>query len=337
MLLFVNEDQKKVANDVDMVDYLLAIGEPLKQEGSYYRHIDHDSLVINTKQNYFTWNSKGVSGNAITYLMHVKGLSFQESVLKINDDLGQKEIKTFDHQGCKNYLDEFVYNVNEVSNTDAIESYLIGERGIDKDIVMDLIKTDYIKQDSYKNIVFKWKKANMTIGASLQGTTLIPEEKRISPDRAYFKKILKNTEENTYEGFSVQIGQPKKIYFFESPIDLLSYMSLYKKNIKNCLLKSMDGLKHEVVFRTISSTSDVLRQQKKDIEQIKLCVDNDQAGKEFANKLSCYAYKRIDKHKVKFTSHVPQRPKREEKWDWNNELKKKKIDRRMDHEGSLCL
>lgn len=337
VLLFVNEEQKKVANEVDMIDYLLTIGEPLKKEGNYYRHNDHDSLVINAKRNYFTWNSKGVSGNTVTYLMHVRGLSFQESVLKINHDLGNRNIKTFDGQNNAHYLDEFKYSVNEVKQTDAVEDYLINERCINKDIVKDLIARDLIKQDSYKNIIFKWKKENALIGASLQGTIPIPEEKRINPERAYFKKILPNTEDNTFEGFSIQIGQPKKIYFFESPIDLLSYMSLHKKDMKHCLLKSMDGLKPETVLRTISNTSKVLRSQNQDVEQIKLCVDNDSAGQSFAKKISGYAYKRSDGHKVKFSPHVPRLPEGEEKWDWNNALKKKKLDRRIEHEGTICL
>ena len=334
--MFVNEKQKEIANSVDMVDYLLAIGEPLKKEGNYYRHIHHDSLVINGKRNYFSWNSKGISGNTITYLMHLHELSFQEAVLKINKDLGHYEIKSFKPDKEK-YLDKFIYNINEVKQTSAIEEYLVKERCIDPEIVQFMIENDYIRQDSYKNIVFKWKNFNNeTIGASLQGTLVIPVEKRLNPDRAYFKKVLPNIEENTYEGFNIVIGKPKKIYMFESSIDLLSYMSLYKKSLNNCLLKSMDGLKHETVLKSILSTSKYLKKQGLDLEKITLCVDNDEAGRNFVKKLSGIKYKRKDGQSIGIVSHLPKKPLDREKWDWNNALKKKKIDRRIEH-GSICL
>lgn len=319
--MFVTNEQKNSANAIDLVSFLLSIGEPIKREGNYYRHQEHDSLVININRNYFSWNSKGVSGNAVTYLIHVHGMSFQEAVLKINSDLDQNKINTFTDDVTNEYLKEFIYDVNEVNHSKDVFNYLVNDRKIDEKLVKQLIDSDYIKQDNYRNVVFKWKDKEETIGASLQGTREIKEENRIHPDRKYFKRVLPNTEENTFSGFNLKIGYPKSIYFFESSIDLLSYVSLYRHKLSNCLLKSMDGLKHQTVIKALKNTIDELKNSDMDLNKIMMCVDNDKAGRDFINKISVLSYTNKNDEVVRIQSHMPEKPKGVEKWDWNNELK----------------
>lgn len=320
--MFVNEEQKGVANNVSIVDYLLSIGEPIKNEGNnYYRHEEHDSLVVNVKQNYFSWNSKNVSGNAITYLMHVHNMSFIESVVKINEDMGNHNIKKYDASKHIEYPNAFDYTIKEVSRTTDIRDYLVNDRKLDPALVDNLIAEDYIKQDIYKNVVFKWKEGNNLIGANLQGTREIPESKRIHPERQYFKKVLPTTEKHTFDGFNIKIGYPKSLYFFESSIDLLSFLSIFKDRLSNCQLKSMDGLKHQTVLQTINDVKKELRDKNMDIESIDLCVDNDAAGMEFIKKLNFIRYKRVDGELINVGQQIPNKPEGLEKWDWNNELK----------------
>ncbi|WP_110925968.1 DUF3991 domain-containing protein [Bacillus massiliglaciei] len=319
--LFVTKEEKDKANNVNIVDYLLSIGEPLKSEGNnFYRHEDHNSLVVNSRRNYFSWNSRNVSGNAVTYLMNVHNLSFQHAVKKINDDLGDKALSEFKAPE-PSYPSEFKYDVNEVSSADNVIKYLVDERKIDPDLVHLFIESDLIKEDSYKNVVFKWKEHGQLIGANLQGTREIPEEKRLHADRAYFKKVLPTTKEATNSGFSVTRGYPENLFFYESPIDLLSYLSLNRSTLNNCRLKSMDGLKKQTVFQTIKETMVDLKRQDRSIESITLCVDNDQAGKEFIEVMQEYELKGKDGQVITFQYDVPELPKGLTKWDWNNELK----------------
>ena len=50
------EDAMKARN-IDLISYLEAKGETFKKEGNYYRHTEHDSLLI--KGNQYAWNSRG--------------------------------------------------------------------------------------------------------------------------------------------------------------------------------------------------------------------------------------------------------------------------------------
>lgn len=319
--LFVSAEEKERANNVNILDYLLSIGEPLKSEGNnFYRHEDHDSLVVNSRKNYFSWNSRNVSGNAVTYLMNVYNLSFQHAVKKINDDLGDNALSSF-KKPEPSYPSEFSYDVKEVSTTENVYNYLVHDRKIDPDLVQAFIRADLIKEDSFKNVVFKWKEKGQLIGANLQGTREIPEEKRIHADRSYFKKVLPTTKEATNSGFNFTRGYPDKLYFFEAPIDLLSYLSLNRSKLTNCRLISMDGLKQQTVFQAIKNTLKELKGNGRDLESITLCVDNDSAGKEFIDKLQNYNLQLKDGRSISINSDIPDMPKGQMKWDWNNELK----------------
>ncbi|KYD11461.1 hypothetical protein B4102_2189 [Heyndrickxia sporothermodurans] len=318
---FVSEEEIEKANSVNILDYLLSIGEPLKSEGNnFYRHKDHDSLVVNSRKNYFSWNSRNVSGNAVTYLMNVYNLPFQLAVKKVNNDLGDKNISHFVARE-PTYPTEFKYDVKEVASTLNIINYLVHDRKIDADLVQSCIEADLIKEDTYKNVVFKWKENGKVIGANLQGTREIPEEKRIRADRAYFKKVLPTTKEATNSGFSITRGYPKKLYFYEAPIDLLSYLTLNRSTLMNCRLKSMDGLKQQTVFQTIRDTDKELRAHGQVLESITLCVDNDHAGREFIKMMQEFELEGKDGRTIQIDYDIPKIPKGQSKWDWNNELK----------------
>lgn len=321
--LIVSAEEKERANNINILDYLLSIGEPLKSEGNnFYRHQDHDSLVVNSRKNYFSWNSRSVSGNAVTYLMNVHNLSFQHAVKKINDDLGEQDLSSF-RVPEPTYPSKFDYDVNEVETTDTVFKYLVHDRKIDPDLVQAFIRADLIKEDSYKNVVFKWKENGELIGADLQGTREIPEEKRLHADRPYFKKVLPTTREATNSGFSITRGYPEKLFFFESPIDLLSYFSLNRSKLTNCRLKSMNGLKKETIFQTIKDSQKELKAQDRVLETVTLGVDNDSAGKEFIKAMQKYELQSKDGRSISIDSDIPDLPKGQTKWDWNNELKSK--------------
>lgn len=319
----VTKEEVKSASEVNLLDYLMSIGEPLKADGNnFYRHQDHDSLVINPKKNYFSWNSRNVSGNAVTYLMNVYNLTFQNAVIKINKDLGNSKISKFEAPETV-YPDTFAYDVKEVNNTDNIINYLVNDRKIDRDLIEAFINADLIKEDIYKNVVFKWKMGQELIGATLQGTREIPEEKRISQDRAYFKKVLPTTAEATFNGFNITRGYPKKLIYFEAPIDLLSYFSLNRSTLSNCRLISMDGLKHQTVFNTLKLAQNELKEVGSEVESITLGVDNDKAGIEFINKMESIELQHKSGKGIAIVSDIPQLPPGRDKWDWNNELKAK--------------
>lgn len=114
-------------------------------------------------------------------------------------------------------------------------------------------------------------------------------------------------------------GKPENLKFFESPIDMLSYISINrgKGKLDNTWLISMDGLKDEVLnfyFKEAANQTN--------IRSFNLCVDNDISGKKFAEKYTKFEFQQ-GLNRVPIEHEIPEKPFEvdKNKWDWNDERK----------------
>ncbi|PFK07442.1 hypothetical protein COJ05_30925, partial [Bacillus cereus] len=273
------EDAMK-ARKVDLISYLEAKGETFKKEGNYYRHTEHDSLII--KGNQYAWNSRGEKGyGAISFAMMYYDMTFPQAVM----DIQKGDYKEFDRSKAeeerKKEQQPFSYPKHlEVNKYTEIKEYLIHERKIDPRLVNWLIKKDLIAQDKKNNVVFKWREEGgkgQVIGMNRQGTV------KMENKRGSFKQIVPNYEKIN-AGFTVDVGKPDKIYFYEDPIDMLSHWSIKQNNIQNARLVSMHGLKSKTVIQSLMDA----KKEGHDIKEIIMAVDNDKAGKDFIQTMKCF-------------------------------------------------
>jgi Toprim-like/Protein of unknown function (DUF3991) len=296
----VRKDEKMKAKEADLLSYLESKGETFKKEGKYYRHTEHDSLII--RDNMYAWNSRNEKGyGAINFAKMYYNLSFVEAVQDIND----RNPKTF----TRSYSNEqeptkpFQYPQHlEVKNQDKLKHYLVQERKIDSRLVQWLLQKDLIAQDKRNNVVFKWREQGgkgEIIGADRQGTI------KMDHGRGSFKQVLPDAKKDT--GFTVDVGKPTKLYMFESPVDLLSYWSLQKEKLQGARLVSMNGLKSRTVLQSFIDA----RKEGLDIKKVVLSVDNDEAGKKFIQKMHLLLKEDM------IQSNLPSKGK-----DWNDALKK---------------
>lgn len=159
--------------------------------------------------------------------------------------------------------------------------------------------------------MFVWEDQKGQIkGCSEQGTIHTDKLKR-----GYWKKIQANSTEG--QGFNYLQGKPENLKFFESPIDMLSYISINQGQgkLNNTWLISMDGLKDEVLNHYFKEAN-----QQCEIKSFNLCVDNDQGGDRFAKKYTPFEFQQGEK-KVPIERESPAKPFeiKTDKWDWNNE------------------
>ena len=291
---FVTEEQKKQARKVDLAEYLLAHNEPLQREGSRYRHKENHRLVI-TKNSYYLNGESGEkkSGNSIDYLVRYKGMTFVEAVLDLLScqfvGAQRKE------QPITNFSWDQVKITADIRRTIA---YLSKSRGIDPAIIQKLIKDRLLFQEAEtNNTIFPIRDENgQVVGAELASTL---SDKRF--------KGVKNGSKYGY-GFNVQCGEdPRYILFFESAIDLISFMETDQSTIakmNGSRLVSLAGLKDAIFKHSLEAFGSTL--------QPVLCVDNDKAGNEFISRLQA------ESESVK----VYQPP--QEFKDWNDLLKYRK-------------
>lgn len=309
--------------NVPIADYLLSIGEPLEAVGrNYYQHRDHDSLKINATRNYFVWNSrageKNARGGVVQYLQIMYNMTLAEALSKVENDLSGKDLKPVKRKG-KAYPKVFNYKVSEVFVPIEAQRYLVAQRKIPNSVVRHFFSIDLISQNENEEIIFKWRKGNEVVGFTKQGTKRLTDEQKetYKTDRDYFKYVAPTTKEHTYWGFNYLVGQPKNLYFFEAPIDLLSYYALHEKSLLeqgDFWLISIDGLAIEKVVSFIGYGMKHL-QLKDCLETLNVCFDNDDAGKEALKNLQVYEI-----HDIPFDDHTPKYAK-----DWNQVLKLKGV------------
>lgn len=289
----ISQEVISEAEKADIVSFCEEQGYPLdKKSDRYYFGVEHDSLVIDRKKNKFHWNSQNISGNSIVFVQTFFDKSFPEAVAMLTS----KEYEKMNYVVSKPQQ-EYVYDIEHDTNTNAVEKYLINERGIDKQIVSALINKGLIRQDKRKNCVFVWGATGKRVGSDLQGTIKINNP---GGGRSTFKQISKNSKPNY--GFNVTLGVPKALYFFESPIDLMSYWSL-NKYIKDCRLISMNGLKGKTVMNMINHT--YVSRGQLPINGVFLGVDNDVAGHKFVDKLEQMLLTTKDGQQINFSPLIP--------------------------------
>lgn len=297
---FVSDDEIANASKVHIVDFMIANGEPIERTGSsYFKHKNHDSLVLNTNGQWY-WNSESIGGHgSISLARKFYGIGFVDAVNKIN---GMEITKKFENE-IQEEKKPFVYPKEYETNTiDNAMKYLSEERMLDPKIVLALKKHDLIAEDKMKNIVFKWKdREGIIVGGDRQGT------QKMENKRGTFKQFMPNSKGDA--GFRLDVGKPDKIAFFESPIDALSYFDL--KRPQNIRLQSLSGLKVQTMLTSLREFA-VDTKNQSDVKVI-LAVDNDKAGQEFIEKWKPYIDSNdsweIDKSKNK---------------DWNDDLKEAK-------------
>lgn len=74
-------EQIKDANRIE--DIVTEAGYTLRGHGRYLKASEHDSLVVDAKQQYYVWNSKGAgghSGDVINWLQNEQGMDFRQAV-----------------------------------------------------------------------------------------------------------------------------------------------------------------------------------------------------------------------------------------------------------------
>lgn len=161
-------------------------------------------------------------------------------------------------------------------NTDnkRVIHYLTKIRCIDSSIIKNMIDENYIYQDIYGNCVF----LGYTRGKKLKHISLVSSDSQKS-----FKIDVVGSDKQF--SFSL-IGNSKTVNVFESTIDLLSFMTLFKNDeeISNDGFVALGGIGRQALRRFIGENPY--------IEKIRICTDNDEAGdlaaklikKEFGNK-----------------------------------------------------
>ena len=286
--MYFNKEQIEEAKKVDIVSLVINNGYEVKKENNAYNIIGYGGLYIfgknqdNTQG--FYWHSKGIKGNAIDFCKEF----FNDNYLKaIERLLAVHSVDTINKNKITNNLKNTVHSVDTIKEFKLPErdkeikkayAYLTDTRMISKKLVNDCIKYGIIRQfkeDKYTYVGFIGKDKNNKTKYLMLRSTLTGNN--------YKKEIKGSSKEYGFKIFNKEtvhsVDNKINIHIFESPIDLLSYMTIFPKlTLNNNAFLSMGGISSKALNQFIND-------YEPNISQITICFDNDEAGINNANKI----------------------------------------------------
>jgi len=348
-----HSERKKLrdeAHNKNIVEVAQSLGMALERVGKDYQWKEHDSLKIDTRKNYFYWNSRGIGGDPIKLTQTMMECSFSEAVLFLT---GQ-QISKFDQNSIPKR--EFSYFLKENKENIALKEFSKNERQLSEETIDFFIAQGVLAESSYKDhgmekaepvIVFKSLAPNGEVkGMALQGITSHPD---LYPGRGKMKKTFGD---GVY-GCVVKVGHPPlngtmtsehplTIIPFEAPFDMMAYYEFFKDQIGDALLVAMNGLKKSAISMVLANALGSSAEDERKIEtldgiekftdgldsvKIILAVDNDEAGRNFI--------KNFGITKIPVVSHLPELASGEQKADWNELLQRIKKPQKTPFEERL--
>ena len=266
---FSDDDKLRVSN-IDLVQYLQSRGEKLERVGREFKLIyydgsgKHDSITVSGNRWFDHKNQCG--GGAVKLLREHFGLSYQEAMLEL---LGGRTSSLEHHQVTKPIEQpkkEFKLPVaNE--NMRRVFAYLAKQRFISPSVISHFAKAHKIYEDKeHHNAVFVGMDENgEPKQASLRSTITFGNAFRITAEGS-----------DTKYSFS-HFGSGGKLFVFEAPIDMLSYITLNQQNWQEHSYIAMNGVYENAVLTALKWHSN--------LDEIYLCTDNDEGGIEAIDRL----------------------------------------------------
>lgn len=255
----ISQHDIDLAAHTDLISFCAFRGLEVVKEGREYFLKDYDSLYISAVQPWKWYrHSIGEGGKAIDFCVKFLGMSFQQAVSELLSFAGRSP-------ELPEREPERVAFSSAAPDARRVIAYLCKKRGVDYNIVKDLLQSGKLYQDERGNCVFSvYDFDGNQIDGEIHGTGDIRFKSRISCSQQF--------------GFTLRSfdGCVRTLCFFESAIDLISFYQIYQGRIKNFLLVSMGGLKPAILYQY----SDYYR-----MADVFLFVDNCKSGEDFAQRM----------------------------------------------------
>ena len=232
--------------------FLQSQGEPLERAGQEYRWKRHDSLTVRGNKWYRHSQSKG--GGPVDFVMEFFGKSFTEAVELLTGEKGAAPPQD---------SPQFRLPPRSPDNRTA-RNYLTAARRIDEDVAGFFFASGDIYEDAaHHNAVF--------VGRDEDG---IPRYAHSKGTAGNFRLDVKGGDKAF--NFCYR-GEGERLFVFEAPVDLLSFLCLFKKEWQKQSYLSLGGVGEKALLRFLSD--------RPNIKTVYLCLDSDEAGNDACSRL----------------------------------------------------
>jgi len=265
------KEQKQRANEIDLVAFLQRQGEKLLPSGREKRLASDHSITVRGNEWYDHSSDQG--GLAIDFVQSFYGLPFPDAVtMLLGEAHGQSYSKVKDEK-----QEERKPFLLPPQHTDMrrVFAYLIKNRHIDREVVSFFAKQKMLyescevsadKTKEYHNAVF--------VGYDENDVPSHAHKRGVYTEGKSFKGNIYSS--NPCYSFHY-IGISNRLYVFEAPIDMMSFITLYKNtDWQKHSYVALCGLSEQAMLKIIEMNSH--------IDNVVLCLDHDAAGIEASEK-----------------------------------------------------
>ena len=280
------QEQKDKARTTNLVDLLQRQGEHLKRSGAEYQWRDGSNKVT-IRGNLWYHQYEEVGGDAIDFVRKFYNKDYPEGMeYLLNGDGGTLSVAP----PVKREPKEFEMPLRN-DNMRRVYAYLLQQRGLNRDIVNAFAHKQMIYESlPHHNAVF--------VGYDTEG---VPRHahKRGTGSQSTYKG---NAEGCTPEYSFHWNGTSNKIFLFEAPIDMLSYISMNPYQWQTNTYAASCSVADRVLFQCLKDNPN--------IKEVYICLDNDTAGQTAAKRISDKLFIQGYKTEILTPTHK----------DWNEDL-----------------
>lgn len=258
------EEEKLRAGSADIAELLRCRGEEVRRSGKELVWMK-DSEKISIRGNLWYNQYQREGGNSIDFARKFLNLSYPDAVKLLLGGSRESAAQSPSSGGNvgstaqKKQVQKPFTPPKKHHDMKRVFSYLIKTRGIDPDIVLSFARMGLIYEEAgYHNAVFCGKDENgLMRHANKRGTLR--------------NSTFKGNQAGSLPQYSFHYsGSSDTIYFFEAPLDMLSYISLQKENWRVHSYAAACSVSDQVLFHQLKLHSN--------LKKCVLCLDNDLAG-----------------------------------------------------------
>lgn len=207
------KEQREQARRTDLASFLVSQGEKVKRSGSEYEWLDGlQKVTIRGHLWYHQYEQKG--GDAIDFVRKFYNKDYARAVEMLLNGGGQAITSPIIEKEHKPF--KLPQKNDRMSR---LFSYLLFTRGIDKDVLYEFVRRKMIYESAdYHNAVF--------IGYDLNGNPRNAHKRGTATSNPYKGNVAGSQPEFSFHWH----GKSDRLYLFEAPIDMLSFISMHKEN-----------------------------------------------------------------------------------------------------------
>jgi len=287
--IYFTDEQKRRANSVNLAEFLRWRGEKLLASGRDKRLASDHSITV--RDNQWFDHATGEGGLAVDFIRRFYNMSFPEAVTFLLNGKQGESYHVSEEKNAEPPKQFAAPPTNEEMRR--VYAYLIRQRGVGREIVNCFVQAGLLYEDAeYHNAVF--------IGKDKRGVVRHAHKRSVNSEGKAFRQNVEGSDPR----YSFHwMGISDRLYVFEAPIDMLSFITLYPQDWQTNSYVALCGISEHAMLHML--------EQNPQLQEIALCLDQDTAGLKAVARLTRvlqeYGYSEIA-------------PKLPEAKDWNDEL-----------------